>query len=145
MQTLTYFIEDIYLQTALDLGSNEYQSFEEMTIKSLTYADKIISGSHFKEVVFEDVIFMNCTFFGSQIVNCLFINCLFINCKFQFSRFTGCNFESTTWENCMWGLSSLKHSEITKSESTGNVGFESVGPHDHTKTSSLAEFLNLSA
>jgi hypothetical protein len=145
METLTYFIEDIYLATALDLGASEYQNFEKMTVKSITYTDKTISGSRLNEVVFEDVIFENCTFFGSQIVNCLFINCLFINCKFQFSRFTDCNFESTTWENCMWGLSSLKDSEVIKSESSGGVAFESQGTHTPTRSFNLAEFLHLSA
>ncbi len=145
METLTYFIEDLFLKSEATLGHEAHQNFEDMTIKSISYSDLAISGSLFQEVVFEEVIFENCTFFGSQLVNCLFLKCTFINCKFKFSRLTDCNFESTTWENCIWGLSSLKDSEIDKGNSTGSFAYESVGTGVHTKISSLAEFLDLSA
>ncbi|NOT79002.1 MAG: hypothetical protein HOP07_08365 [Bacteriovoracaceae bacterium] len=145
METLTYFIEDSFIKTEATLGDCSHQHFEELIIKSMTYTNLILSGSLFKEVVFEDVVFENCTFFGSQLVNCLFLNCLFINCKFKFSRITDCNFESTTWENCMWGLSSLKDSEIDKSESIGSMAYESTGTGVHTKLFTLADFLHLSA
>ncbi|MBC7715080.1 MAG: pentapeptide repeat-containing protein [Rhizobacter sp.] len=143
MQTLTYFIEDLYLEKELTLGEEAYQTFENKAVNSVTYEGVTISGSKLSEMVYEDVIFDNCTFFGSSIENCIFINCLFINCKFQFSKFTDCNFESTSWENCMWGLSSMKDSEITSSDHKDNKSYESQGTGSHTITC-LAEFLTLS-
>jgi hypothetical protein len=145
METLTYFIEEIFVKAESTLGDESHQTFEQMTIKSVTYSELKISGSLIQEVVFEDVVFENCTFFGSQLVNCLFLNCLFINCKFKFSRVTDCNFEHTTWENCIWGLSAILDSEITKDENIGSISFESKGTGIHSKNSTLAEFLHLSA
>ena len=146
METLTYYIEGLFLDSKPELGSSEYQKLEKITIKSISYSDLIVSGSLLKEVVFEDVIFENCTFFGSQLVNCLFINCLFINCKFQFTKFSDCNFEQTSWENCKWGLSALKQSELISGEAKGTVSFQSILHHwgEETKAT-LAEFLTLSA
>ena len=140
MKTLTIFIEHLF---TAELGSSEYQLFENKHIDSASYKDLILAGSLLKEVVFEDVIFEDCTFFGTTIENCLFINCLFLNCKFQFSRFSDCNFESTAWENCIWGLTALKDSDITHSEGKNNYSFESTGTF--TQTLGLSEFLALSA
>lgn len=144
MQTLTYFINDLYNQIEEKLGETSYQTLENKTVISATYKDEVISGSLLKEMVFEDAIFENCTFFGTQIENCIFINCLFINCKFKFSRFSDCNFEQTSWENCIWGMSSLKDSDINPQDQKDNVAFESSGTGSHTITC-LAEFLSLSA
>ena len=144
MQTLTYFITDLYIENEPSLGDSEFQTFANKTVSSVTYQDLTISGSLLKEMVYEDVIFDSCTFFGSQIENCIFINCLFINCKFQFSKFTDCNFESTSWENCMWGLSSMKDSESISSDHKDNKAYESQGTGSHTITC-LAEFLTITA
>jgi uncharacterized protein YjbI with pentapeptide repeats len=143
MQTLTYFINDLYLEKEVVLGEEAYQTFASQAVNSATYVGVVISGSKLFEMVYEDVIFDNCTFFGTQIENCIFINCLFINCKFQFSKFTDCNFESTSWENCMWGLSSMKDSDISASDHKDNKSYESTGTGSHTITC-LAEFLTLS-
>lgn len=143
MQTLTYFINDLYTDLEVKLGDEAYQTFENKNVYSVTYEGVTISGSKLSEMVYEDVIFSNCTFFGTSIENCIFINCLFINCKFQFSKFTDCNFESTSWENCMWGLSSMKDSEVTSSDHKDNKSYESQGTGSHTITC-LAEFLTLS-
>jgi uncharacterized protein YjbI with pentapeptide repeats len=144
MQTLTYFINDLYTQFEEKLGETSYQTLVNKTVISVVYKDETISGSLLKEMVYEDVIFENCIFFGTQIENCIFINCLFINCKFQFSRFSDCNFERTSWENCIWGISSLKDSDIISSDQRDNVAFESSGTGSHTITC-IAEFLSLTA
>ena len=143
MQTLTYFINDLYLEKEVVLGEEAHQTFASQAVNSATYVGVVISGSKLFEMVYEDVIFDNCTFFGTQIENCIFINCLFINCKFQFSKFTDCNFESTSWENCIWGLSSMKDSDISASDHKDNKSYESTGTGSHTITC-LAEFLTLS-
>jgi uncharacterized protein YjbI with pentapeptide repeats len=142
METLTMFIDHLY---GSELGANEYQTLEGISIVSRTYLNAIVAGSLMKDVVFEDVIFQDCTFFGTNMQNCLFINCLFINCKFQFSKFSDCNFELTSWENCMWGLTALTGSEVNHSEGNNNYSFESSGPCAQTKTLSLNEFLTVSA
>lgn len=144
METLTYFINDLYAQIEEKLGENSYQTFENKNVISVTYENETISGSLLSNCIFEDVIFDNCTFFGSQIENCLFINCLFINCKFQFSKFSDCNFEATSWDNCKWGMSSLKESSLGQSKLTDNLAYHSHGTGCHTITT-LAEFLSLSA
>jgi uncharacterized protein YjbI with pentapeptide repeats len=144
MQTLTYFINDLYTELEEKLGETSYQTLENKTVLSVTYQDATISGSKLAEMVYEDVIFDNCTFFGTEIENCIFINCLFINCKFKFSRFTDCNFEQTSWENCIWGMSSMKDSDLSSNDIRDNVAFESSGTGSHTITC-LAEFLSLSS
>ena len=144
MQTLTYFINDLYEQIEEKLGETSYQTLENKTINSVTYEGAIISGSKLSEMVYEDVIFQDCTFFGTEIENCIFINCLFLNCKFKFSRFTDCNFENTSWENCIWGMSRMKDSDIGSDDLKDNVAYESTGTGSHTITC-LAEFLTLSA
>lgn len=143
MQTLTYFINDLYTELEEKLGETSYQTLENKTVLSVTYQDATISGSKLSEMVYEDVIFDNCTFFGTEIENCIFINCLFINCKFKFSRFTDCNFEQTSWENCIWGMSSMKDSDLSSNDIKDNVAFESSGTGSHTITC-LVEFLSLS-
>ncbi len=145
METLTYFIDGIFLKAEETIGEEIHQVIENTTITKKVYGNLVISGSRISEVVFEEVVFENCTFFGSQLVNCLFINCLFINCKFKFSQLTDCNFEHTLWENCMWGLSAIKDSEMNFNESIANKSFESTGTGMHTKSYSLVEFLQLTA
>ncbi len=145
METLTYFIEEIFVKAEDTLGDNAHQLFDNMSISSKNYCDLTISGSRFSEVVFEEVVFENCTFFGSQLVSCLFLNCLFINCKFKFSQVTDCNFEQTSWENCMWGLSAIKDSEMKDGETIANKSFESHGTGPGTSSYSLVEFLQLTA
>lgn len=144
MQTLTYFINDLYEQLEEKLGETSYQTLENKQVISSGYKDAIISGSLLKDMVYEDVIFDNCTFFATEIENCIFINCLFINCKFKFSRFTDCNFERTSWENCIWGMTTMKDSDMTAYDLKDNLSFESSGTQGHTITN-LAEFLSLSA
>ena len=145
MQTLTYFINDLYEQLEEKLGETSYQRLENREVISVHYKEEIVSGSLLKDMVYEDVIFENCTFFGTQIVNCIFINCLFINCKFKFSRFTDCNFERTSWENCIWGMSSMKDSDLASGDLKDNLSFESSGTSSGNTITCLAEFLSLSA
>ncbi len=145
MQTKTFFIDNLTLFDASELGSTQYQMIENKTIKTNTYLRTVLSLSLLKDVLFEDDIFENCTFYGTHFENCLFINCLFINCKFQFSKFSSCNFESTSWENCNWGLTLLKDTEINNSNGSNNYSFESNLNETLSTNLSLTEYLNLSA
>ena len=97
MQTLTFFINDLYRQ---ELGSSEHQLIQETVINSTGYLDLVVAGSVLKDVIFEDVDFRNCNFYATRFENCLFINCHFENCNFQFSHFPECNFDLTTWKSC---------------------------------------------
>lgn len=144
METLTYFINDLYENLEENLGETVYQTFENKNIISVTYKDETISGSLIQDVVFEEVIFDNCTFFASEIKNCIFINCLFLNCTLQFSKFSECNFEGTLWENCKWGLSTVKATDIKEHDSIAGISFESTGIKTQTVLN-LSEFLSLTA
>jgi hypothetical protein len=99
MQTLTYFINNLYSE---ELGSAEHQFIQKALINSTGYIDLVVAGSVLKDVIFEDVDFRNCNFYATRFENCLFINCHFENCNFQFSHFPECNFDLTTWNACHW-------------------------------------------
>lgn len=144
METLTLFINDLYSEINLGLGSEPYQIFQDRNVFSETYTDVILSGNLIKEVVFEEVIFENCTFFSTEIENTLFINCLFLNCTFQFSRLTDCNFEGTAFENCKWILTHLKDTDLTKTDSKGSVSYLSERTHSKP-VNDLFQLLRLTA
>lgn len=139
METLTYFISDIFKE---EIGSENFQNIAKQNTKGRNFKEITIAGSKLTEMTFENVVFENCTFWASSIEDTLFINCLFINCKFQFTQFTRCNFSEVSFENCTWGLSKLNDSiELTKMEMKGNISFETALPKESTRSLSLHEIL----
>lgn len=142
METLTYFIDDIFHQ---ELGAESFQLMTEKSFSGNEFNGLIVSGTMISNCIFENNIFSNCTFWSSMLENSLFINCLFLNCKFQFTQFTKCNFEDVSFENCMWGISKLQHAEnLIETSLIGNISFASTLPHssfEETKTLTLTEIL----
>lgn len=144
METLTYFINDLFDLNKVELGDDIYQTIQGRNINSVTYKDVTVSGSLIKETVFEEVIFENVTFYATDFTNCLFINCLFLNCNFQFSNLTDCNLEETSFEDCKWIFSKLGNTDLSSSECRNNLSFHTEQTKAH-EISDLRIFMGLCA